>query len=94
MGTFAINATGSFILGLVGVMFVDKMPEYGHWFLLLGVGFCGGYTTFSTFEWETLKLIREHNWWIAAANVFASVLVGFVGVWAGATLGEWIYRNV
>ena len=58
LGTFTINVTGSFVLGLVGVVFLDKMPEYRAWFLLLGTGFCGGYTTFSTFEWETLKLLR------------------------------------
>ncbi len=94
LGTFTINVTGSFVLGLVGVIFLDKMPEYRAWFLLLGTGFCGGYTTFSTFEWETLKLLRDESYWIAAANVLASVAFGFVGVWLGATLGEWIYRNV
>jgi CrcB protein len=94
VGTFVINVTGSFVLGVVGVIFMDKMPEYRHWFLLLGTGFCGGYTTFSTFEWETLQLLRTQSYALAAANVLASVIVGFLGVWLGAVLGEWIYRNV
>ena len=93
MGTFVINVTGSFVLGLVGVIFVQRMPEQRAWFLLLGTGFCGGYTTFSTFEWETLQLVRSGSWWIVAANVLGSVVVGFLGVWLGALLGEWIYRG-
>jgi CrcB protein len=94
VGTFVINVTGSFVLGLVGVICLDKMPDHRHWFLLLGTGFCGGYTTFSTFEWETLQLLRTESYGLAAANVFGSVAVGFLGVWLGAALGEWIFRNV
>ncbi len=92
-GTFAINVSGAFVLGLVGVAFLQSMPDHRAWFLLLGTGFCGGYTTFSTFEWETLQLLRAGSWWMAAANVLGSVAVGFLGVWLGATLGEWIFHN-
>ncbi len=94
MGTFAINVTGSFVLGLVGVVFVQRLPDHRAWFLLLGTGFCGGYTTFSTFEWETLQLVRTQSFGLAAANVLGSVVVGFLGVWLGAALGESIFRNV
>jgi CrcB protein len=94
LGTFVINVTGSFVLGLVGVVFLQKMPDHRPWFLLLGTGFCGGYTTFSTFEWETLQLLNTKSYALAAANVFGSVAIGFLGVWLGAVLGEWIYRNV
>jgi fluoride exporter len=94
VGTLAINVSGSFALGLVGVIFLDKMPDHRHWFLLLGTGFCGGYTTFSTFEWETLQLLRAESHWMAAVNVLGSVAVGFLGVWLGAALGEWLFRNV
>ncbi len=95
VGTFTINVTGSFVLGLLGVIFLGKLPEeHRAWFLLLGTGLCGGYTTFSTFEWETLQLLRTQSYWMAAANVLGSVAVGLVGVVLGAALGEWIYRNV
>jgi fluoride exporter len=92
VGTFMINVTGSFVLGLVGIIFLEKMPEHRNWFLLLGTGFCGGYTTFSTFEWETLQLLRNGVWPMAVANVAGSVAVGFLGVWLGAVVGNMLFR--
>jgi CrcB protein len=85
-GTFVINVTGSFILGIVGAVVIDRMPEHQDWYLLLGTGFCGGYTTFSTFEWETYRLVRDGSWWLALGNVLGSVLVGFIGVVLGVAL--------
>lgn len=59
--------------------------------MLLGTGFCGGYTTFSTFEWETLQLLRDRSWALAAANVVGSVIVGFIGVVLGAAVANLIF---
>jgi len=86
-GTLFINVTGSFILAVVAVIILERLPpEHQNWYLLIGTGFCGGYTTFSTFEWETFKLVRDGSWWYALANVLGSVLAGFVGVLLGVLL--------
>jgi len=79
LATFAINITGSLLLGLFVVPFRDRLPG---WYILLGVGFCGGYTTFSTFALETVELMRKHHQpGLALINVVASVVIGCVVTW-------------
>jgi CrcB protein len=81
LATMVINVTGSLVLGVFTGLFVARMrPEHDALFLLLGVGFCGGYTTFSTFEYETFALVRDGSWWLALVNVVVSVVAGFFAV--------------
>ena len=91
-GTFVINVTGSLLLGFFAVWFLERLsPARRELYLLLGTGFCGGYTTFSTFEWETFKLVRDGNWPAALTNVFGSLAAGFIGVVLGAMAAHFVF---
>lgn len=86
LGTFAINVTGSFFIGLLMTLFTERPDLHPNWRILLVVGFLGGYTTFSSFEWETFGLMREGGKWLAALNVVGSVVFGYGAVWLGAII--------
>lgn len=87
-GTFVINVTGSFILGLFIVLVTERIIVPPYWRLLFAIGFVGAYTTFSTFEYETLALAEGGALLRAVANVILSVLAGFLAVWLGAKLAR------
>lgn len=72
--TFSINVLGSFLLGLV-VVFTKDRPA---WQMLLGVGFCGGFTTFSTFSLETLALLEKDRIIAALGYALGSVMMGLL----------------
>jgi len=86
IGTFLVNLTGSFLIGMLMTAFVYRTKIDPAWRLFLVTGFLGGYTTFSSFEWETLAAIKGGVPLIALSNVLLSVVLGFVGVWAGSLL--------
>lgn len=84
LGTFLINVSGSFLIGLIMTLLAERFMANPQWRLLLVVGFLGAYTTFSTFEYETGALLKDGEWMIAMLNVVLSVIVGF----AALKLGE------
>jgi CrcB protein len=88
--TFLINVSGSAVLGLVAGQFLGHPhdPVRRNWYLLLGTGFCGGFTTFSTFSLETLELLRDGKPGAAAGYVLGSVLAGLLGVWLAMRVTE------
>ena len=89
VGTLVINASGSLILGVLAVFLAREAPgSTSVTRLVLAVGFCGGYTTFSTFSLDTIALIESRGWWLAAVNVLASVALGLIGVGIGMGLGR------
>ena len=84
LGTFLINVSGSFLLGVLGAVTAQKMmPTSEAMRLALGVGFLGAFTTFSTFEFETHALFEDGSWLTATTNIFASLFVGLLAVRAG-----------
>jgi CrcB protein len=89
LGTFVINVSGSFLLGVLGTVVTQKvMPSSESMRLALGVGFLGAYTTFSTFEFETHALLDDGSWLTATTNIVASLFVGLLAVRAGIVLAK------
>jgi len=90
LGTFVINVSGSFLIGLLMSLLTERFMVNPQWRLLLVVGFLGAYTTFSTFEYETGTLLKDSEWLIAGLNVVLSVFAGFVAL----KLGEVIAKSI
>jgi len=86
LGTVSINITGSFLIGLLMTLFTERFSPHPNLRLFLVVGVLGGYTTFSSFEWETFGLVRDGARWLALLNAAGSVLAGYIAVWLGAAL--------
>ncbi len=84
LGTVAINVSGSFLIGVVMTLLTERMQVHPNWRLFLVVGVLGGYTTFSSFEFETLQAVRGGGQLIALLNVVGSVTLGYIAVWLGA----------
>ena len=88
LGTLVINITGSFLIGLIMTLFTERFQPHEYWRLALVVGFLGGYTTFSSFEWETYSAVRDGSLWIGLSNVLGSVLLGYLAVWVGGLVAR------
>jgi CrcB protein len=86
--TLAINVSGSFALGYLATRLQERLPLSSYRQPLLGTGFCGAYTTFSTMQIETLRIIDRHGYGLAAGYAFASVAAGLVAIWAATSLAR------
>jgi CrcB protein len=91
-GTLVINVTGSFVIGVIGALaspegrMDSQSRAFATQFLMIGV--CGGYTTFSSFSWQTLRLLQDREWLYAGGNVILSVILCMIAVWLGYALGS------
>lgn len=88
IGTLVINVTGSFLIGFLMTMLTERFKLDPAWRLLFVVGFLGGYTTFSSFEWETYTAIRDGGLWAGMLNIVSSTALGYAAVWLGAVLAR------
>jgi CrcB protein len=79
--TFSINVTGSFALGYFATRLQERLPQSTYRRPLLGTGFCGAYTTFSTMQVEILKMIEHDRYGLAAGYAAASITAGYLAIW-------------
>ena len=86
--TFTINITGCFLIGFFLTLAADRIPNHESWRLLFPVGFVGAYTTFSTYEYETVRLVEDGHLLRAASYVLLSTGVGFGAVVLAIVLGR------
>ncbi|MDQ2801645.1 MAG: fluoride efflux transporter CrcB [Pseudomonadota bacterium] len=80
--TFAINVSGAFLLGYLVTRLQERLPLSTYRRPMIGTGFCGALTTFSTMQLELLKLVDHHRYGLAAAYAGASLLAGYLAVFA------------
>jgi fluoride exporter len=88
LGTFVINITGSFLIGFLMTLITERFKLDPNWRLLLVVGFLGGYTTFSSFEWETYTAVRAGGLRTGMLNIVSSVMLGYIAVWLGSMVAN------
>ena len=89
-GTFLINVSGCFLIGFFMYLLAERGVLDAHWLYVIVIGFIGAYTTFSTFEYETIRELQDGQLGIAVLYVTSSILVGFAMVWLGAQVGKLI----
>ena len=91
-GILVINITGSFVIGIFAAFTNPDGPLtpqtriFATQFLMIGI--CGGFTTFSSFSRDTLRLLQERQWLYAGGNVMLSVVLCLIAVWLGYMLGS------
>jgi len=88
LGTLAVNVLGCFLLGLLATLSLERWSISPTTRAALLIGFLGAFTTFSTFSYETLALIREGAAWRAVLNIVLSVMVCLAAAWAGVALAS------
>jgi CrcB protein len=94
-GTFVINVSGCLFLGWFATLLDDRLLQRVGWIdadglrLMLAIGFTGAYTTFSTFEYESDKMLRENAGFLGLTYIFASLSLGLAAVRLGAFLARW-----
>lgn len=87
-GTLVVNLVGCFLLGLVGKFSLNHIVISPDWRIALTVGFFGAFTTFSTFSWETVRMLEDGEWTKGIVYVAASVVIGLIVMLVGMRIGD------
>jgi len=86
LGTFTVNIAGCLLIGIIYGLSERSNILSPEWRVFLAAGFCGGFTTFSTFSYESINLIRDGEFFILSLYVAASVILGFAATYLGMTI--------
>jgi fluoride exporter len=87
-GTFVINMSACVLIGFSLTFLARRANLNPAWRFLVPVGFIGAYSTFSTYEWETLSTVRSGAFLLAAVYAVSSLILGLVAVWGGSVIAE------
>jgi CrcB protein len=87
-GTLLINITGSLVLGFFLIWTTERVLANPLWRWLVAVGFCGSYTTFSSYAFETMAYFEQGNWGLLATNIFANNLLSLGAVLLGMVIAR------
>jgi fluoride exporter len=87
-GTFIINTSGSFLLGLFMAFLQDRAFIHPNYRLFFATGFCGAYTTFSTLTYESLRLFQDGSVLLGFMNMLGSLVIGMLAIFGGFLLGR------
>lgn len=93
LGTLTVNISGCFAMGFLATAIADEVVFQDEYRMIVLIGLLGGYTTFSTFSYETLALIREHDWTRAGLYVVGSVVLSLFAVWIGAMIAAKLFSS-
>lgn len=89
-GTLIVNLSGSLLLGFMATAIVGRVVSEPDTQLLVSIGFLGAYTTFSTFAFESIGLIRRRAFVLAGVNVLGSTVLGLLGAWLGTIFARMV----
>jgi CrcB protein len=87
-GTMAVNLSGCFVLGFIAQYTLNHLVISPEWRMAITIGFFGAFTTFSSFGWETIKMLEDGEWMNAGLYVGSSVVFGLMLVLAGIKLAN------
>jgi CrcB protein len=87
-GTFTVNLIGSFLLGILVEVSTSHLLLNPNWRIALGIGFLGGFTTFSTFAYETVHLFEDSAHLLAVLNIIGTTSIGIAAAYLGLVVGR------